>query len=69
MKKLGYTNPRWSLKIAVQQQVELEDRIAWAKRNEPISQYVHKPSKFELSTTAKHVFGSAIHFISSFPKL
>jgi hypothetical protein len=64
-KKVGYTNPRWSLKVAVQQQVELEDRIAWAKRKEESLEYVYKPAKFELSETAKHVFARGIHFIKS----
>lgn len=60
MKKLGYSDPKWSLKVAVQKQVELEDKIAWAKRNEHQAEYVHTPSNFHLSETAQYVLGSSI---------
>jgi hypothetical protein len=46
-----------------------EDWYDWAQRPSEKVEYNYKPAKFELSETAKHVFGSAIHFISSLPKL
>jgi hypothetical protein len=59
----------WSVKDAIEERVRQEDLAMWAaKPNPPI---VNKPlpPKQEWSKTAKHVFGSAIQFISSLPKL
>lgn len=62
MKKLGYADPRWSLKVAVQKQIEIEDRIAWARRKEVEKEYIYKPSEFHLTETAKYVFGKGIQY-------
>jgi hypothetical protein len=69
MKKLGYADPKWSLREAVRKQIELEDRVAWARSSDEVPKYVYKKERLHLGETASHVFGSAVQFISSIPKL
>lgn len=59
----------WTLEEAIKERVQKEDWYQWAQKpDEPLVNN-YKPSEFHLSETAKHVFGSAIEFISSIPKL
>lgn len=69
MNKIGWTDPKWSPKTALQLEIEREDLLAWANRKVEPLKYEYKPAEFHLTETAKYVFGSVIHFISSLPKL
>jgi hypothetical protein len=69
MKTIGYVDPAWSTKAAIKEKIQRDDEITWSKRRVPKLNPANKPHKFELTETAKFVFGSAIEFVSSIPKL
>lgn len=60
MKKIGTTDSKWSLQEAIKKQVEVEDRIAWAKKPVEPLKYEYKPSTFNLTFAAKHAFTRGI---------
>lgn len=55
--------------LCTRKDLEKFDTIWWASR--PVEPLVnnYKPQKFELTETAKYVFGSTVHFIKAIPKL
>jgi hypothetical protein len=69
MKKIGKTDPTWSLAQAIQDQVEKESWKEWSKKPVATLKYDYRPKKLQLTETARHVFANSIHFITSLPKL
>lgn len=71
MKTIGYVDTKWKppRKSKLELQIEREDAEYWASKEDEVPEYNYTPSKFELTETAKHVFGSTVHFIKQLPKL
>lgn len=54
----------WTVEQAIKERVEKEDIYQWAMRPTPPLVNNYKPQRFELTETAKHVFGSAVHLVN-----
>lgn len=69
MRKLGFADPTWTLREAIKKQVEIEDRVVFAKQ--PVAEITHDytPKKFELSLTAKEAFGKGIYYVNLLRKI
>lgn len=65
MKKLGVTDPKWSIQKAIQEQIEKESWLEWSKQKTPVLVNNYKPQKFELTETAKYVFSKGVHLARS----
>jgi len=71
MKTIGYVDKRWKpkRKSPLEVQIEREDMVYWADKEDVMVEYDYRPTTLQLSETAKHVFAKSIHFISSLAKL
>lgn len=60
MNKLGFADPTWTLREAIKKQVEIEDRVVFAKQ--PVAEITrdYRPSTFNLTFAAKHAFTRGI---------
>lgn len=69
MKKLGFADPTWTLREAIKKQVEIEDRVVFAKQ--PVAEITrdYTPQKFELSFAAKEAFTKGIHYVNLLRKI
>jgi hypothetical protein len=65
MKTIGYVDPDWSAKGAIEEKIRLDDAVGWSKRRVPKLDLANKPLKFELTETARFVFGRSVHLFSS----
>lgn len=69
MKTIGFTDKKWSLQEAINQQVEKEAWLEWALKEEGIRAFDNVPSQFEVTEEIKQAFASSFHFIKNLPKL
>ena len=65
MKTVGYVDRDWSTRTAIEDKIQLDDVTAWSKRRVPKLNSANKPHKFELTETAKFVFGRSVQLFSS----
>jgi hypothetical protein len=55
-----FNHADWSVQEEIRKRVERESWIEWAQKAAPEVENNYKPQSFELSETAKYVFGKGI---------
>lgn len=50
----------WSIQEEIKKRVEEESWYEWSQKSTPVLVNNYKPQKFDLTETAKHVFGKSI---------